>query len=71
MKLSIYDKVKPKNWHRAMILLDDKQVSNCISADEENGTVIVYEDNDGYKVFNDGKFCTKTMHGKVEIILPK
>jgi hypothetical protein len=70
MKISIED--IPEKYKDAMVLLNDQLITNCISADEENGTVIVHQLNiDGFAKFKNGKYLTKTMHGKVEIILPK
>jgi len=70
MKVSIDDSWEIIN--NCIVLLNGAAIYNCISADEENGTVIVHQkDEHGFSKFENGKRLTKTMHGKVEIILPK
>lgn len=78
MRLSIeeqddYDDAKLRLTRTAVIYLDDKVVERCITADEEQGLVVVYKDirsinflEESYR--HGGDWPRETLYGKVRIV---
>lgn len=72
MRLTVLDddpgiKINPGR-ERITVYLDDVEVSRCLTADDENGEIIVIANNsDGQPLVEGGELVHKTLHGKVRI----
>lgn len=71
MRISVdkNDRGYSSHRHEATVLLDGKEVQRCITADEEEGTVLIITSPPGAE-FSRG-ITTELRKGVVKIILPK
>jgi hypothetical protein len=57
---------------KVKIKLDGEEMSAVVTADEEEGIVVRYKkDADGHYLAENDEAVSETLHGKVEIIVPK
>lgn len=55
-----------------VVYLNGKKVSNCITADDKEGIVIVYvEDKEGQLVLEKDCIKREELHGEVKLVLPQ
>jgi len=67
MRISVND----PSWHpgmRVSVFLDGKEYTKCITADEEQGYIVVYKEPLSWNE-DSGSVETEVLYGKVEIMV--